>query len=238
MSFASTECIPRASTPLAIGAGALDRAAKRALDFALASIGLLLAGPVWGVLAVAIKLEDGGPVFFGQERWGQAKRTIRVLKFRSMKVNTASRPVQASRDDGRITRVGRLMRATALDESPQLINIWRGEMSFVGPRVLPINEVQTRERDGALADEAIPGFDLRCQVPPGLTGLAQLYAPRDIPRRHKFRYDGIYVRRRSICLDARLIALSVAISVRGGWARRGTGRRASEPRPCPSACDT
>jgi lipopolysaccharide/colanic/teichoic acid biosynthesis glycosyltransferase len=207
------------------GAGALDRAAKRAVDVALSAVGLGLLMPAWGLLALAIKLEDGGPVFFAQERWGQDKRRIRVRKFRSMTVHASDRAVQALAGDRRITRVGRLMRATALDESPQLLNIVRGEMSFVGPRVLPINEIQARERDAALPDDAIPGFDLRCAVPPGLTGLAQLYAPRDVPRRQKFRYDGLYVRRRSVWLDLRLIALSIVVSLTGQWQRRGRNNR-------------
>ncbi|HEV8617611.1 MAG TPA: sugar transferase [Methylomirabilota bacterium] len=202
-------------------AGALDRAAKRAVDVALSAIGLGLLLPAWGLLALAIKLEDGGPVFFAQERWGEGQRTIRVRKFRSMAVHAADRAVQAVAGDRRITRVGRLMRATALDESPQLLNIFMGEMSFVGPRVLPINEIQARERDAALPDDAIPGFELRCAVPPGLTGLAQLYAPRDVPRRQKFRYDSLYVRRRSVWLDLRLIALSIFVSITGQWQRRG-----------------
>ena len=199
--------------------------AKRALDVVLASIGLAVLAVPWALLTLAIKLEDGGPVFFSQERWGRGKSRIRVRKFRSMSVHAADRAVQAAAGDCRITRVGRLMRATALDESPQLINIWKGDMSFVGPRVLPINEVQQRERDGALPDEAIPGFDFRCRVPPGLTGLAQLYAARDVPRRQKFRYDGLYVRRYSFWLDVKLIALSIWISISGRWQSRGHRRR-------------
>ena len=199
--------------------------AKRALDVVLASIGLALLAVPWALLALAIKLEDGGPVFFSQARWGRGKRRIRVRKFRSMTVHDADRAVQAAAGDRRITRVGRLMRATALDESPQLISIWKGDMRFVGPRVLPINEIQQRERDGDKPDEAIPGFDFRCRVRPGLTGLAQLYAPRDVPRRQKFRYDGLYVRRLSFWLDVRLIALSIWISVSGRWQSRGRRRR-------------
>jgi lipopolysaccharide/colanic/teichoic acid biosynthesis glycosyltransferase len=214
-------------------AGALDRAAKRTVDVTLSAIGLGLLLPVWGVLALAIKLEDRGPVFFAQERWGQGGCKIQVRKFRSMTVHAADRSVQAVAGDRRITRVGRLMRATALDESPQLLNIFKGEMSFVGPRVLPINEIQARERDAALHDDAIPGFDLRCVVPPGLTGLAQLYASRDIPRRQKFRYDGVYVRRRSVWLDVRLIALSIWISVLGSWQSRGQRRRRRPRRGLP-----
>jgi len=96
-----------------------------------------------------------------------------------------------------ITRIGKFLRATSLDEMPQILNIWKGEMSWVGPRVLPMNEVQVKEGNGHISDEAIPGFDLRCRVRPGLTGMAQVYAPRDVPRRHKFRYDLIYIQNQS-----------------------------------------
>jgi lipopolysaccharide/colanic/teichoic acid biosynthesis glycosyltransferase len=101
--------------------------------------------PLWGVIACAIKLEDGGPIFFRQERWGQEKRPIRVYKFRTM-IPNADRTMRAAEDDPRITHVGRILRTTALDEMPQLLNIWKGEMSFVGRRALPINERQVRER--------------------------------------------------------------------------------------------
>ena len=129
--------------------------------------------------------------------------------------------VQATEDDPRITRVGRVLRATALDELPQLLNIWKGEMSFVGPRTLPINERQRREESAEVPDEQIPGFHERLQVPPGLTGIAQIYAPRDVPRRHKFRYDLLYIRRQSFWFDLKLIVLSFWITFRGAWERRG-----------------
>jgi lipopolysaccharide/colanic/teichoic acid biosynthesis glycosyltransferase len=129
--------------------------------------------------------------------------------------------VQATEDDPRITRVGRLLRATALDELPQLLNIWKGDMSFVGPRALPINERQGREASGDLPDEKIPGFHERLRVLPGLTGIAQIYAPRDVLRRHKFRYDRFYISRQSFWLDLKLIVLSFWITFRGAWERRG-----------------
>lgn len=128
--------------------------------------------------------------------------------------------VQARSGDPRVTRVGRFLRATSLDELPQLVNIWRGEMSWVGPRALPIDEKQLNETDD-LPDEAVPGFDLRCTVRPGLTGIAQVFAPRDVPRRQKFRYDCLYIRRQSIWLDLKLILLSFWITARGRWEHRG-----------------
>jgi lipopolysaccharide/colanic/teichoic acid biosynthesis glycosyltransferase len=205
---------------------------KRVIDVALASVALLLAAPMWCIIAVAIKLEDRGPVFFTQDRWGRDRRPFRVYKFRSMVVDADSR-VQAERGDDRITRVGRLLRATSLDELPQLINIWRGEMSWVGPRALPINERQ-RNETVMVPDSAIPGFDLRCAVRPGLTGIAQIFAPRDVPRRRKFRYDAFYIRRQSAWLDVRLIAMSVWISLRLRWESRGRRNRAGRRRRGPA----
>ena len=196
---------------------------KRLLDLVLSSAGLFLSAPLWAVAALAIKLEDRGPVFFPQERWGQHQTRIRVLKFRTMipNANPTGVTVQATARDPRVTRVGRLLRATAFDEIPQLLNIWKGEMSFVGPRLLPINERQNREKFGDVEDEKIPGFRERLLVRPGLTGIAQIYAPRDISRRHKFKYDLVYIRRQSFWLDIRLILLSFWITFRGAWERQG-----------------
>jgi lipopolysaccharide/colanic/teichoic acid biosynthesis glycosyltransferase len=192
---------------------------KRPFDAALSGLGMLLSAPLWGLIALAIKLEDGGPVFFRQERWGRGQQPIRVYKFRTMRPN-ANRTMQATEDDPRITRIGRLLRATALDEMPQLLNIFTGEMSFVGPRALPINERQVQEAT-EVADEQIPGFAERLRVRPGLTGIAQIWAPRDVPRRQKFRYDLLYLKKQSFWLDLKLIALSVWITVRGRWEVRG-----------------
>ena len=196
--------------------------AKRVVDFVLASAALVVSALVWVAIALAIKLEDRGPVFYVQSRWGLRQRPFRVYKFRSMIVDADSKfgAVQAGRDDPRFTRVGRLLRATSLDELPQLLNIWRGEMSWVGPRALPINEKQQNET-GALPDEAIPGFLERCSVRPGLTGIAQVFAARDTPRRHKFRYDLFYIKRQSLWLDLKLIAASFWISLRLRWEERG-----------------
>ena len=201
---------------------------KRVMDIVLSSVGLLVAAPVAAVIAVAIKIEDGGPVLFTQARWGRGRKPFKVYKFRSMAVHADSR-VQAGANDARFTWVGRMIRATSLDELPQLVNIWRGEMSWVGPRALPINERQ-RNDDNEVPDEAVPGFDLRCSVRPGLTGIAQIFAPRDAPRRHKFLYDGFYVRHQSAWLDARLICVSVWISLRLRWEERGPKAMGLRPR--------
>jgi len=196
---------------------------KRSLDFIVASLALIISSALWLIFAVAIKIEDRGPVFYRQKRWGKNKNTVKVYKFRTMVVNADEKfgRFQALENDPRITRVGRFLRATSLDEMPQILNIWKGEMSWVGPRALPINEVQVKEENGYLPDEEIPGFDLRCRVRPGLTGMAQVYAPRDVPRRHKFRYDLIYIQNQSFWLDLKLIFLSLWITLRGKWESRG-----------------
>jgi lipopolysaccharide/colanic/teichoic acid biosynthesis glycosyltransferase len=112
-----------------------------------------------------------------------------------------------------------VLRATAMDELPQLWNILRGDMSFVGPRALRPEEIETTG-GAAVALDQIPGFAERCRVPPGLTGIAQIYAPRDVSRRQKFRFDRLYIKRRSLLLDVRLIVVSFWISMRGTWEAR------------------
>jgi len=196
---------------------------KRAFDFIVSSFALIITSVLWLTFAVAIKIEDRGPVFYCQKRWGKNKIPMNVYKFRTMVTNADEKfgHIQALENDPRITRVGKFLRATSLDEMPQILNIWRGEMSWVGPRALPMNEVQVKEENGVLPDDAIPGFDLRCKVRPGLTGMAQVYAPRDVPRRHKFRYDLIYIQNQSLWLDLKLIVLSLWITMRGRWENRG-----------------
>lgn len=196
---------------------------KRAFDVALSGTGLLLSMPVWLAVAAAVKLEDGGPIFFSQERVGQGGHVFHVLKFRSMIPDAEARvgALQASENDPRITRIGRWLRATAMDELPQLLSIFKGDMSFVGPRALRPGEIETSGTGRMEALEDVPGFEARCAVPPGLTGVAQIYAPRDVPRRQKFRYDHLYIRRRSFGLDLRLVFLSFWITFRGTWEARG-----------------
>jgi lipopolysaccharide/colanic/teichoic acid biosynthesis glycosyltransferase len=197
-------------------------ALKRGFDILLAGSGLILSSPVWLAAGIAIAAEDGLPIFFNQSRWGKGGRTFSALKFRSMRKGSEKvRSIQAGQEDPRITRVGRFLRACAMDELPQLWNIFRGDMSFVGPRALPINEIQSTESNGDIPDEAVPGFKERLAVRPGLTGIAQIYADRDTTRARKFRYDLLYIRRQSFWLDIRLIALSFYISFRGRWEVRG-----------------
>jgi lipopolysaccharide/colanic/teichoic acid biosynthesis glycosyltransferase len=196
---------------------------KRAFDMALAGAGLLLSAPLWGMFAALIKLEDGGPILFTQERVGLGGRPFTTLKFRSMRpdAEAATGAVQAAEHDPRVTSIGRFMRATAMDELPQLWNIFRGDMSFVGPRALRPGEIEADSGGRLTKLEDVPGFEHRIKVRPGLTGIAQVYARRDLPRRQKFRYDRLYVNRGSFALDVRLILLSFWISVQGTWEVRG-----------------
>jgi lipopolysaccharide/colanic/teichoic acid biosynthesis glycosyltransferase len=194
---------------------------KRLFDILLASVGLLGSAPLWALIALAIKIEDGGPVLFFQERVGRHGRTFRAFKFRSMVADAEARTgaIQAATDDPRVTRTGRLLRATAFDELPQLVNILRGELSVVGPRPLRPGEVDTTAEHFVRLD-AIPGYMERHLVRPGLTGLAQVHAARDVSRDEKFRYDLEYVRTANSWLDIKLIVLSFWISFRGRWEQR------------------
>jgi lipopolysaccharide/colanic/teichoic acid biosynthesis glycosyltransferase len=201
----------------------MNQLAKRTLDLLLSGAGLVLSAPLWLIIAILIRLEDHGPLFFSQERVGQGGGHFQAYKFRSM-IRDAERqsgPIQSGQNDSRVTRVGRLLRSTAMDELPQLWNIFRGDMSFVGPRALRPGEIEVNGRGAVERLEDVPGFASRCAVRPGLTGVAQIYAPRDVIRRSKFRYDRIYIRRQSLWLDARLIALSFWITFRGKWETRG-----------------
>ena len=129
-------------------------------------------------------------------------------------------PLQANAHDPRVTRVGRLLRATAMDELPQLWNIFVGDMSFVGPRPLRPGEVEARGDGHFVRLDEIPGYQARHSVRPGLTGLTQVYAARDIDRARKFRLDRLYLKRASFWFDLKLILVSFWITARGDWERR------------------
>src|SRR5687768_10661053 len=132
---------------------------KRPFDFIVASIGLTLSAPLWAIIALAIKLNDGGPIFYEQERWGRDGRIFRVRKFRTMIPAADARPAQDN--DERVTRVGTWLRATGMDELPQLLSICKGDMSLVGPRALAVDE---RYRDAGGHDVAyhdVAGFSER-----------------------------------------------------------------------------
>jgi lipopolysaccharide/colanic/teichoic acid biosynthesis glycosyltransferase len=195
---------------------------KRPLDIFLSSLMLLLSAPFYILIALAIKLDDGGPVFYRQQRWGRGGRKFSVLKFRTM-IPDADKKFglkQVGLNDERVTRVGRLLRACGLDELPQMINILGGGMSFVGPRALAVGEILF-DGDGRRIDyEETPGFLDRLAARPGLTSLATIYLHKDSSVRRKFRYDLCYIQHQSLGLDLRLIALSFWISFRGKWETR------------------
>jgi len=185
---------------------------KRIFDRGLALLGILLFLPPALLFALVIKLEDGGPIFHSQERWGRGGRKFKAYKFRTMVPGAHEKwgLKPAEENDGRVTKIGKFLRATAMDELPQLFNILKGDMSFVGPRALATGELSP----------SVPGFQERHQVRPGLTGLAQVYAPRDASLEEKFRYDLEYIRTRSLWKDLQLILLSVWITLRGRWESR------------------
>ena len=219
----------RADDRLAARGGALNQlhepVFKQPFDRALAGLGLVLLSPLWLAFAVWIWLEDGTPILFRQQRIGRSGRLFSGLKFRSMVRDPGMVEAQAGRDDPRITRVGRILRMTAMDELPQLWNIFVGDMSFVGPRAQPEKErvrVRGVEEDVYIRD--VPGYELRQLVRPGLTGITQIFARRDIPHRYKFKYDLIYVRkvvanasRPSLVGDLKMFAYDLALILRSVW---------------------
>lgn len=195
---------------------------KRLFDIFLSGIGLIGSSPLWLIFSLGIKLQDGGPVFYAQERVGKDGRIFSALKFRSMikDAEKESGPVQAVENDPRVTKIGRIMRKTAMDELPQLWNIFRGDMSFVGPRALRPKEKEVHGTDEQINIEDVPGYQERLKIRPGLTGIAQVYLPSDAPRWKKFEYDIRYINEQSFLLDLKLIFLSFWITFRGKWESR------------------
>ncbi len=186
----------------------LDLAILVAAHVALAPLFLLM----WLVIPLAIWLEDRGPVFYTQSRLGRGGRAFKVYKFRSMARDAEQHTgaVWAADDDPRITRVGRVLRARALDELPQVINLWKGDLSLVGPRP------ERPELTEGFASE-LPNFSERLRVRPGLTGLAQVYGRYSTRPRDKLRYDLLYIRKMSPLLDIKLLLMSVWLTVTGHW---------------------
>ena len=183
-----------------------QRVGKRLMDIVLCSVAMIVAAPVMAVVAIAIKLEDGGPVFFKQKRMTRGGREFDILKFRSMIVDAEkyAGAVLATEDDPRITKVGKFIRATRLDEIPQILNILKGDMSIVGPR--PERKV--------IADEYykdIPEFAYRLKVRGGLTGYAQIYGKYNTSAYDKLRLDLMYIENYSLLLDIKLIILTLRI---------------------------
>ena len=182
---------------------------KRLFDFLIASLGLIGFAPAGFLFALLLKLEDGGPIFYFQERWGRGGQRFKIYKFRTMFKHADKihgfKPKE--HNDSRVTKIGKFLRATAMDELPQLINIWKGDMSFVGPRPLAIQEINPET----------PLFKERHQVRPGLTGPAQLYTSRNSPLEEKFKYDLDYVHHRTLGKDLKYMFTSVAVTLRGEW---------------------
>jgi lipopolysaccharide/colanic/teichoic acid biosynthesis glycosyltransferase len=195
---------------------------KRAFDIFLSLVGIIGSSPLWILFALAVLIEDGLPIFYLQNRVGKNGRIFKGIKFRSMikDAEKDSGPVQAVENDPRVTKVGRLLRATAMDELPQLINILKGDMSFVGPRALRPAEKEVRGSPEETEIEKIPSYQERLAVRPGLTGLAQVYLPGEALRSEKFQYDLLYIKKQSFFLDLKLIFLSFCITFRGKWESR------------------
>jgi exopolysaccharide biosynthesis polyprenyl glycosylphosphotransferase len=197
---------------------------KRALDLAAGVLALVLLAPVLAACAVAIKLDSSGPVFFRQRRIGRDDRPFELFKFRSMRVDADGRKDDVARlnfhgggndsgmfkirHDPRITRVGGLLRRYSLDELPQLFNILRGEMSFVGPR--PLIETEDRQIEGR--------FRRRLSLTPGLTGLWQAHGRSDIPFEQMVNLDYLYVTNWSLWGDVKLMLRTVSAVLRGSGA--------------------
>lgn len=188
---------------------------KRLFDIFLSGVGLVGSAPLWILFASAIKLEDRGPIFYGQARRGRDGRIFKALKFRSMVPDAEKQTgaVWAVEHDPRVTKVGRILRATAMDELPQLWNIFKGDMSFVGPRAERPELVEK-------FSQKIQNYHDRFLVRPGLTGIAQVYGRYDTHPRHKLKYDLLYIRNQSFLLDLKLIFLSFWITFRGKWESR------------------
>jgi lipopolysaccharide/colanic/teichoic acid biosynthesis glycosyltransferase len=191
---------------------------KRALDVVGATVGLTLAAPVLAASAIAVRLEDAGPVFFRQERVGLEGQTFEVLKLRTMIVDAHTQGAGYAVDagDSRITRIGHVLRKTSIDELPQLVNVLRGEMSLVGPRPTLAYQVERyTERQRR-----------RLEVKPGLTGWAQVNGRASLSWPERIELDVWYVEHRSLALDLRILLRTVSVLLRpsvvyrsetGGW---------------------
>ena len=195
------------------------RIIKRSIDLILASLGLLFASPLMGIIALAIKLESNGPVIFKQVRCGEGERTFELSKFRSMIHNAEAHcgPTWASEDDWRITRVGRLLRKYRLDEIPQMWNVLKGDMSFVGPRPERPEFVEELK-------EIIPYFSQRHTVKPGITGWAQIsygYGASVEDALAKLKYDLFYIKNMSILMDVMIVCRTVKVVLNESGIRQG-----------------
>ena len=175
-----------------------------------------LLWPLWIVIIFIIPLliwlEDRGPIFYSQNRIGKNKKIFKVYKFRTMipDAEKISGAVWSTKNDPRITKIGHILRKTALDEIPQLLNIIRGEMSFVGPRA------ERPELHNEFT-KTIPEFDERLKVTPGLSGLAQIRGSYDLEPSEKIKFDIEYIEKMSLFFDIKIIIFSVFNSIFARW---------------------
>ena len=194
---------------------------KRTFDIAILILAHIMLAPIWLILwiviPILIRAEDKGPVFFRQKRVGFKGSEFKVIKFRSMYINSEGQGLITSDTDQRITKVGKILRRTALDELPQIINIFKGDMSFVGPRALP---PEMHEESCGIVKE----FSKRLLVTPGLTGIAQIYLSRHCHPRQRLAYDLIYLKRNNMWIDVKLMIVAAVNTLAGKW---GTGHRKS-----------
>lgn len=181
-----------------------QRCVKRGMDLLLSSLALIVLSPVFLLTALAIKIEDGGPVFYKQERVTFGGRIFEVLKFRSMRAEDGERHVSVSKDDDRITKVGRFIRKYRIDEFPQLINIIRSDMSIVGPRPEMVENVEKYTAE-------YPEFVYRQRAKAGLTGMAQIYGKYNTTPKDKLMLDLSYIEQFSIWLDIKLMFRTVLV---------------------------
>ncbi|EPY7710144.1 sugar transferase [Bacillus pacificus] len=186
---------------------------KRVLDVVLSSIGLIVVAPLILIVGILIKIESRGNIFYLQERVGLYGKEFKVIKLRSMRQDAERKGAQwATINDPRITRVGSFIRKTRIDELPQLINIFKGEMSFIGPR--PEREVFVRE-----FEKKISGFSNRVEVKPGLTGLAQVKGGYDLSPKEKWELDMEYIKIQGFKIDAYIILKTIRVVITGEGAR-------------------
>lgn len=189
---------------------------KALLDYSLAGIGLLLLAPLFALVALAIKIDSPGPVFFRQRRYGRNNRIFRIFKFRTMAVTEDGQHVkQAEKNDPRVTRVGRFLRRTSIDELPQLINVLTGDMSLVGPRPHAIAHDQHFESQ-------LDQFSRRRRVRPGMTGWAQVHGFRGETRtaeaiRGRMQHDLYYIDHWSIWLDIEIMTRTIFVVFRSAY---------------------
>lgn len=200
-------------TPLLLirskGLTLMQRFAKRLMDIVLCLIAMVIAAPVMLVVSLLIKLEDHGPVFYKQARVTKGGKVFNILKFRSMIVNAEKdgKSQPAVDNDPRITKIGKFIRATRIDELPQILNILKGDMSIVGPRPERTEHMEEYSRD-------IPEFDFRLKVKGGLTGYAQVYGKYNTSPYDKLRLDLMYIENYSLLLDIKLILMTVRIMLK------------------------